>query len=44
MPIPPGAVANAETQLAGAQAELLGDDRRIGLDVDPEALEPDHPA
>ena len=41
---PAGRRREGGQQLARAQPELLGDDRRIGLDVDGEALEPDDPA
>ena len=44
IPTPPGAAANASSSSADAQPQLLGDDRRVGLDVDGEALEADHAA
>ena len=29
-------------ELAGPKPQLLGDDRRVGLDIEREALQPDH--
>ena len=43
-PSPPGAAANAASSSLRPQPQLLGDDRRVGLDVDREALEADDPA